>query len=698
MGLFSKIAKGIKSGTSSGFASLGKSLEEEQSTRRQMRSSAFGSIDQGAIQRAGSGYTFDLDQMSMLAGGGTPEYADIYTEQAGRYVQTQNQDLISSTDKFLAKTGMDSFNRPIYDMEQFPNIATAVQSLDNGILKTSQFLENQKGSQAPAVIAARQTLSDMQSRRGELTTVLDTMTTNSATRGQNAKIAELLQGYGDARGAQAYQDHLVNEVGLDPTTPLFQLTVKENTIKNITSLAGSGAYPQATKLINSLPPDDQPFWTEFINMKRIEQQYPGLVSTADSVVKSAQDQQSISMAYDVVSRLKDGPQKEAYVQILNNNSKVFLNNQRRTAMVQELDITANVVSTLNGIRKQVNTNLKTDLDTRLAIVDPTDLTSTRRTGEAAPQYLEMLNSDSPEVIREVRKQMNALFPAEAERRTVEKQTRSMPGMSIPDVQAIKGLQQVNLGMGYDEVVFKLNNSEHLTLREKIETKQIMDRVGGDLGFDVLQSKTDDAGFLNKIHVGIPSWAEGSKQLEDNAVVEYSTAMDEAFAMRPPSERSGTLNAFYPNTIAQARDDLEVKEIMGLLPVGGTDRIVKRLTAKYLGDEGMAKMTDGDAETAAPTAAPTEADTGSELAAEYERILATKMNRFGTVVREGQTLTEEEEEIIRRYREETGLDPIRIAGDIGRSIGSATMAGGRMGSGGRGGIRSTRRQDLMGGLE
>lgn len=693
MGLFSKIAKGIKRGTASGFASLGRDLEEEQSTRRNMRNTAFGGIESRAIGQAGSG--FDYDPASLQALGGDTKFHSIYAQQAGEQVQRDNENFLSGSDKFLTQTGLDGYGRPIYDPETFPAIYKAVQELSTQMLKTEQYLERQGSSQSPYNTSAQQTLSDMQARKTELLSIIDTMTGSAATRAQNAQMVKVLQTYGTTEGLDKYKSFLTDSVGLDPEGDFYNAAVSKNIEANITRLADAGAWSRARQLAKGRV--DEIYLMEMINIRQAQQQQPGLVSTAASIVSSTIDQASVSNAYSAVTSLNDGPKKEMLMGVLENRSRQFLTNQQRESQVAELDIRASIVNKLNSMRMQQNENVEQTAARRgILAFQEAPVGTAIRAGER-PELLEMLGPNSPEVVRELKKQMNAMFPAMAERNQTERQRRALPGMSVADVEAIKGLQQVNIGKSYDEIVFNMNNSEHLTLREKIETKQIMDRVGEELGFDVLQSKTDDAGFLNKIHAGIPSWADSSKEVEDNLVIGYSETIEEMHLLRPPSERSGTLNAFYPNAIQEARTDLEVREMTGLLPVGATDRIVKRLTAKYLGDEGMAKMTDGDAETAAPTA-PTETEAGPELGEEYERILAEKMNRFGTVVREGQTLTEEEEEIIRKYRIENGLDPIKIAGKIGRAIGGATMAGGRRGDGGRGSIRSRRKQDLMGGLE
>ena len=65
MGIFSKIAKGIKRGTASGFASLGQNLEEEQSTRRNMRTQAFGNIEAQALRSASTGLGSDPEFLEM---------------------------------------------------------------------------------------------------------------------------------------------------------------------------------------------------------------------------------------------------------------------------------------------------------------------------------------------------------------------------------------------------------------------------------------------------------------------------------------------------------------------------------------------------------------------------------------------------------------------------------------------------------
>tara|TARA_R110001583_G_scaffold46529_17_gene145955 strand:- start:269 stop:1492 length:1224 start_codon:yes stop_codon:yes gene_type:complete len=298
--------------------------------------------------------------------------------------------------------------------------------------------------------------------------------------------------------------------------------------------------------------------------------------------------------------MKDGAEKEELVRLLQNRSQMRLENRQREYVVQEFEMRSVIVQNLN----QMSGSYNAELDRGIAAGDALSLLREKAVpvveGERQPIY----HGASPEVIRELQKQMDAMYPSMAGRKITERQLRSHPGMRVADVEAIKGLQQVNVGKGYDEVVFNLNNSEYLTLREKIETKQVMDQVGEELGFDVLRSKVDDAAMLNKIHAGVPSFANNTKVFEDGITEAYTEEIDDQYISRP---RSGTLlNTFYPNAIQLARADLEVREMTGLIPVGGTDRIVKRLTAKYLGDEGMAKMTGGDAETAAPDA-PAETD-------------------------------------------------------------------------------------------
>lgn len=605
MGLFSKIAKGIKRGTASGFASLGRDLEEEQSTRRQMRTTAFGGIEGRAIGQAGEA-GFGLDLANLEALGGSPEFHDVYAQQAGEKVQRDNEAFLSGTDKFLTQTGLDSYGRPIYDPSTFPQISKAVQEIQTQMLKTEQYLERQGSSQSPYNASARQNLADMQARYTELLSVVDTMTGSAGTRKQNAEMVKLLQSFGTQEGLNKYKSFLTDEVGLDAEGAFYNTAVSKNIEANIVRLADAGAWSRARQLAKGL--SNEIYLTEMINIRQAQQEQPGLVSTAASIVTSTTDQASVSNAYSAVAALNDSPKKVMLMGVLETRSMQFLVNQQREAVIAELEVRSNIVNKLNQMRIQQNANVEESAARRgLQEFQYAPIGTAIEAGER-PELLELVGPDSPEVVKELRRQMNAMFPAMAARKQTERQTRALPGMSVADVEAIKGLQQVNIGKSYDEIVFNMNNSEHLTLKEKIETKQIMDRVGEELGFDVLQSKTDDAAYLNRIHAGIPSWADSSKEVEDNLVLEYGNTIDEEHTLRPISQRSGTLNVFYPNAIQEARTDLEVRETMGLLPVGATDRVVKRLTAKYLGDEGMAKMTDGDAETTAPTTpAPTETD-------------------------------------------------------------------------------------------
>ena len=598
MGLFSKIAKGIKRGTASGFASLGRDLEEEQSARRTMRTTAFGGIEGRAIGRAGeAGFGYDPEALGTL--GLDSEFEGIYAQQAGEKVQRDNEAFLSGTDKFLTQTGLDSYGRPIYDPATFPEISKAVQEIQTQMLKTEQYLERQGSSQSPHNASARQALSEMKARHTELLSVVDTMTGSAGTRKQNAEMVKLLQHFGTQEGFNKYKSFLTDEVGLGG--PLYETRVQKVLEANVIRLADAGAWSNARQLAKGA--ENEIYLMEMVNIRQVQQQQPGLRSTAASIVESARNQASVSGAYSAVASLNDGPEKEMLMKRLESNSQQFLIEEQRSAAIQELKITENVQTTLNRMRMQQNENV--DQTTGRLAIDPLDLTTTGQpTAAGRGQLLDMLGPHSKEVRREVKKQMTAMFPAIAARKQTERQTRSLPGMSVADVEAIKGLQQVNLGKSYDEIVFNMNNSEHLTLKEKIETKQILDRVGEELGFDVLQSKTDDAAFLNKIHAGIPSWTDNSKVFEDGITEAFAEDIDELYIdpTRVP------VNSFYPNIIQEARTDLEVRETIGLLPVGGADRIVKRLTAKYLGDEGMAKMTGGDAETDAPTTpAPTETD-------------------------------------------------------------------------------------------
>ena len=668
MGLFSKIAKGIKRGTASGFASLGQNLEEEQSTRRNMRNTAFGGIESRAIGQAGSG--FDFDPASLEALGGNTEFHGIYEKQAGEKVQRDNENFLSGSDKFLTQTGLDGYGRPIYNPDTFPAIQKAVQELSTQMLKTEQYLERQGTSQSPHNTSAQQNLSDMQARKTELLSIIDTMTGSSATRAQNAQMVKVLQTYGTTEGLNKYKSFLTDSVGLDPEGDFYNAAVSKNIEANITKLADAGAWSRARQLAKGRV--DEIYLMEMINIRQAQQQQPGLVSTAASIVSSTIDQASVSNAYSAVTSLNDGPKKEMLMGVLENRSRQFLTNQQRESQVAELDIRASIVNKLNSMRMQQNENVEqTAARSGILAFQEAPVGTAIRAGER-PELLELLGPNSPEVIRELKKQMNAMFPAMAERSQTERQRRALPGMSVADVEAIKGLQQVNIGKSYDEIVFNMNNSEHLTLREKIETKQIMDRVGEELGFDVLQSKLDDAAFLNKIHAGIPSWADSSKEVEDNLVTGYSETIEEMHLLRPPSERSGTLNAFYPNAIQEARTDLEVREMTGLLPVGATDRIVKRLTAKYLGDEGMAKMTDGDAETAAPDA-PAETEVGPDRDNVFlDKRAEAILDRLNS----GEQLSPEELKVLEEYGERNNLMiPIKdLLRKAARTIRPAIRAG------------------------
>ena len=593
MGIFSKIAKGIQRGTSSGFASLGQNLEDERSTRRKMRTTAFGGIEAQALKDATTGLSYDPALIEMA--GIDPDYEKYYGQRAAETIQRDNEDLVSSTDRYLDKTATDKFGQPTYDLNEWKNITAAIQQLSTKKLENEQYIERQGSDQSPHTEKIKQNLSILEARIGQLNLAAEEMAGGAASQFQRNQIGATYQAFKTPEELSRYESYL-KEQGVEGQ---FYDAIIESAVEDrIEFLAGQGSFPAAFRLAKGQR--NEMYLTERVNNIKVEQQYPALSSTIKSIVTSAKSQSAMASAYSSLQQMKDGAEKEELVKLLQNRSQMRLENRQREYVGQEFEMRSVIVQNLN----QMSGSYNAELDRGRAAGDALSLLREKAVpvveGERQPIY----HGASPEVIRELQKQMDAMYPSMAGRKITERQLRSHPGMRVADVEAIKGLQQVNVGKGYDEVVFNLNNSEYLTLREKIETKQVMDQVGEELGFDVLRSKVDDAAMLNKIHAGVPSFANNTKVFEDGITEAYTEEIDDQYISRP---RSGTLlNTFYPNAIQLARADLEVREMTGLIPVGGTDRIVKRLTAKYLGDEGMAKMTGGDAETAAP-AAPAETD-------------------------------------------------------------------------------------------
>ena len=252
------------------------------------------------------------------------------------------------------------------------------------------------------------------------------------------------------------------------------------------------------------------------------------------------------------------------------------------------------------------------------------------------------------------------FPELARRNKYQRQ--AIGGLTIPDIVAMRSLQQMNLGMDASAAKQLIFTDDSLNQNERIKAIELFEEVGMSIGFDVISDDRNNAATLTQIHKGFPDWWNQKTKVEDRVLESNVKAFElQVKGLDPLGQRLSGGPVDPQLALDQARKTFENRELKGELPVGASKRLIDRLTMRFLPELTTVRQTPvgpeaqsgeaGDGGNAVLTASEnvneraegdSEEKRFQDLKRQYIRILGSKPNL--------ENLTREEQDIVREYME------------------------------------------------
>ena len=647
MGIFSKLGRSISSGFSTGLSAglrdLSNQYDEEREIRTRQRLSNEDAIKKQVWGTSPIGRREVGPYMGM-----TSRHEDVlFTDEISKLGIKADNAVTNSQDQFLTSTG-ERGQEQVDDSINEGTLTQKIQKVNAAHDEVKAYLETNKSILNSEQISTLQNnltiLSETQQQLADQYKKVVLRDTDDVV------LAQERTHYGAMLNKFGYEGYeaIIDETVSSPEWRDIKLAEQRYKVVN-GLLSQQGGPRKAEHFINRYGTTDKEALMYIVENYRATQELDISKQFIGNNLTNAKNQQEMQHVYEQVNRLPDGIEKE-------NNMRLLFNKSEAAIKDREISYNRFVYQEATNIARQWTLDEKASKQLgKQALTYSTEV-----------QAYRSWSSDDPEVRREAIKQANAIYGDIQNRKSYQRHL--IGDLSLPDVVAIKRLQQVNVGTSVQSAKQSIIDDESLTQEERVKALQLFESVGARIGFQTMGPDGDtDTETLTKIHKGFPSWMDDQPAMEDRLVERYIEVIDasllgqdvQGFPLAGPMKSE-------IDRISEARRDLEKKEMQGMAPVGATGRVLQRLMRNYFGEGANYSPVkeDPDAAERVPSSPVEEEGLSADLKEQYDQIVSDHPEVARLRGQSLENLTPEEEEIVRKYR--SSLQG-RALGQVGSAI-------------------------------
>ena len=677
MGFFSKLGRlssDIGSGISTGIGTGLQSLSNEYENQRQQRSSQ-------RIRQQGA-----LDSMGLTSPAGRSIYAGVTganegylpilaDEDLNPQIDVANQILASSDSQLLTGKGKRGGEAPAQDIT-----IKSINSHISGLEKQRSALDNWFNTNKNAlssgqVSRVQKTIAELSAKKDELIGVYDQVILRDT---DDPVLIDLQRQYGQVYNSIGYKNWAEVTSNLGGTDEYLEGKGQLQRLKVVQSLMGvsptggpqqPGGSRRALQFIEAHAAEDKSQLIEYVNAVRAQQELGVTRTFAQDIALKANSQSDFQQAYDLLGDLPQGVYKQNLTRRVINDSAALLEQRGILFEKERIRLADFYAETANKrISGQARLGGRVDALT-YALQEGKDPET-----DPIVRTQVLRSPNDPDIWRMATEAAMVEFPEIARRNKYQRQ--AIGGLTIPDIVAMRSLQQMNIGMDASAAKQLIFTDDSLNQNERIKAIELFEEVGMSIGFDVISDDRNNAATLTQIHKGFPSWWNQKTKVEDRVFESNAKAFElQVQGLDPLGQRLSGGPVDPQLALDQARKTFENRELKGELPVGASKRLTDRLTMRFLPENVTFMQTpvgpvaqSGEAEdggNAVLTASEnvneraegdSEEKRFQDLKRQYVRILGSKPNL--------ENLTREEQDIVSEYME---LDNKRTSKYIGSGI-------------------------------
>ena len=587
MGIFSKlgrlsgdISSGFATGLGSGLQNLSQEYEKERQLRQTQEIRQQGAATSGLLKLGGAaaiarhGAATETD----------PSILGPYIVSEVDKFRTQTKTVIeSAASEYITAKGPRGMTGPAENVD-INTISVVLGNITKEYETITQYLDTNQAHLDPKAIAELQeNLTLLDNERKKLVQVNDEVilrnTGDPVLQHQLKQYTNLLNGTGYERFEALIGTSRGSPGWKEGETQTQRLRVVQSLVSDV------GGIRKARQFANKYGKNDTTQLLTFIDTEQALQELGIETNLAGKIASNATEQVQFQHAYDLGSRMDDGPTKQNLIRSILYTSEAALQGREEDFDAYVLQLAGKLASEHN---QAISRQYSLEGRGRQSLVAQLEYG-----GAVPPEEVttpEVMYFDSPQIRRQAYKIANSQFRDIATRRAYR--SHQIGNLTIPDIVAIGALQQMNVGLDATAAKQLILSDDAINQEERILALQLFDAQGTEIGFDIITDDSLDVQTLTSIQKGFPAFWNQKTEIEDR-MFESTTKTFEAVESGRTAEGLRVQKLSIGDALSQARQDLETREMKGYLPVGASDRIMKRLNRHIYGETDLKILVDVD---------------------------------------------------------------------------------------------------------